>query len=163
MPTGITIAFSAADDATEVAHDSNRLPTTAWAGFPPGPPKPGHRWSTEKRTQSADCIKESAVNNSTFVQPNAHNGPRTLFRLGVPGQGILFFHTRSGARIARCWSQKDAPMAWVGSPPLIRPSRGVLWERPEVGCQRSVRDCAAPDSELECGSELGPLTSVLSA
>jgi hypothetical protein len=49
------------------------------------------------------------------------------FPPGSPSQGILFLRTRSPDAYVRVrrWSQKDAPMAWVDSPPLIRPSRGV--------------------------------------
>jgi hypothetical protein len=33
-------------EASEDSYSANRMPTKAWAGFPPGPPKPGHSLPT---------------------------------------------------------------------------------------------------------------------
>ena len=111
------IAFTARQQATrqKKSHNqANRMPTTAWEGFPPGPPKPGHF-----RTKRTDHHRPT----------ECPHGPSDLFRLGSPSQGIFSFTrviTRVEAtRISSRWSQKDAPMVWVDSPPLIRPGRGV--------------------------------------
>ena len=56
------------------------------------------------------------------------------FPPGVAESGHFFFYTRDSrepraTRISNRWSQKDAPMVWVDSPPLIRPGRGVQSDR----------------------------------
>lgn len=107
--------MTTSDESKEVAKRTNRMPTTAWAGFPPGLPKPGHFRLDRNRSSS--------------VQPNAQTARATFSAWGRRARA--FFHfvrviTRIEAtRIINRWSQKDAPMVWVDSPPLIRPGRGV--------------------------------------
>ncbi len=83
---GISIAFSAFQHATQVAQRSNRMPIPAWAGFPPGPPKPGHRRiaivvsiSGEKQTQTQNIVDPTECPLRLG----------DLFRLGSPSQGIV--------------------------------------------------------------------------
>ena len=56
-----------------------------------------------------------------------------------PGHFFIAHCSRARARCAGRWSQKDAPLAWVDSPPLICPSRGVsgraIGRRVRVECQ----------------------------
>jgi hypothetical protein len=105
---------------------SNRMPTTARATFSAWGRRA--RASSEQRKHTINSGKQI---ESVRIQPNARYGLSDLFRLGLPSQGILFFirtsrHRRWGrARNGGRWSQKDAPMARVDSPPLICPGRGV--------------------------------------
>jgi hypothetical protein len=128
------------------------MPTTAWAGFPPGPPKPGHfrsdqnesrnvqpnaqtaratfsAWGRRARASSENliiiCLKADLTTN--YLRPTeCPNGSSDLFRLGSPSQGILFFSARADGRLI-IHGARRMPL-WLGtdSPPLIRPSRGCL-------------------------------------
>src|SRR4051794_14189522 len=100
------------------------MPTTAWAGFPPGPPKPGH-----PRTKSLRPLAH--VTTKHCIQPNAQMARATFSAWGRRARAFFSFTLVPARKLRANANQptlepEGCPLVWVDSPPLIRPGRGRL-------------------------------------
>jgi hypothetical protein len=122
------------------------MPTKAWAGFPPGPPKPGHFRSIEQH-RWRHLIEHSWFANRNSTTPTqsdrTNRMPITAWALFPPGsaraRAFLLFQSTQAVREPRLhrhdWATAARRMPqWLGwSFRLIRPSRGVHFEGLGIG------------------------------